>query len=55
MATACNDDYYGNNSQVSVVLDPGTYYVIVDSCEAGFTAGPRGGGAYTLDVMVLPP
>lgn len=45
----CNDDWYSTDSQVEVVLDPGTYWIYAAGC------GATQVGRYTLEVAVLPP
>ncbi len=49
MREYCNDDWSGTNSQVSVVLDAGTYWIYAAGCGADQL------GRYTLDVATLPP
>ncbi|MBI5514209.1 MAG: hypothetical protein HY909_10600 [Deltaproteobacteria bacterium] len=46
---ACSDDVIGNNAQVDITLNPGTYWVFVSGC------GPAAVGTYTLDIATLPP
>jgi hypothetical protein len=47
-AGACNDDWYGTDAQVDVVLDAGTWWLFAAGCGDGSV------GNYTLDVAVLP-
>ncbi|MBI5514340.1 MAG: hypothetical protein HY909_11260 [Deltaproteobacteria bacterium] len=47
-ANACNDDWYGTDAQVDVVLEAGTYWLFAAGCGDGSV------GSYTLDVAVLP-
>lgn len=46
---ACNDDWYSTDAQVDVTLDAGRYWIHAGGC------GAAQGGAYKLDVAILPP
>lgn len=53
----CADDYFGTDSGFDRTLDPGTYYLFLDSCDGfgGGGGGPGTGGQYTLELIPLAP
>ncbi len=53
VANACSNDAHGSASEVDVVLDPGTYYIVLKGCSG--LGGMPTSGTYALDVVTLPP